>query len=696
MQLMSEFALLQKPAYQQTHILRVLYVLVAALLFALTPLWDQLSNLEHDLLAALTAPPWPTESKIQVIGLDDPSLAQLDLPLPLPRRLHAELIGELERTGVKALAFDLLFDRPAADPADDAALQQALNGQLKIVLAEGEIQVNSSQVAHYRQRLLPIFQGVARGRATLQVDADGVVRRMPTATESKQSEQVASAEISSLYSGLLNDLSYELPEDMSGSPPLWWQLAKQADHAVPMPPTGALLRPYAPETPLPYLHYTQALRASQQLAPDSLKNTILLLGQHTPLSREDQFLSPLRLLGQGMQSGVFIHATALANALQHAWVLPLPSWVPWLQGLVLLLLISVLSRQWQGKKVLLWTVLLALFAIAISSGSYIVGRWQPALASLLLLAIHLNMGAAGSYWRERQRKEAIRQDFARYVPPAVVDHLLDSREHARGHAERRELSLLFSDLAGFTSVSEQLAPEELAQALNCYFSVMTRIVHENGGTLDKFIGDAVMAFWNAPLDQQDHAERALRCAQQMQAAMQELREQWQGNAFAHIHMRIGLHTGEAAVGHLGSLERFTYTAVGDAVNTAARLEGANKAFGTGILLSAQLQQKTTSSDLFWLDQVILAGRSHGIDVYTVCQHNGHAKHAEIIRLSHALQQSIVQADWPAALAYCWQLPMTYPGLPEQWAQHRRQLGERLKYLHENQSRAEDFARALDK
>ena len=669
---MSKFVHLQKIVYQQTHILRVLYVLLVALLFALTPLWDQLSNLEHDLLAAFTAPPWPTESKIQVIGLDDPSLAQLDLPLPLPRRLHAELIDELERAGVKALAFDLIFDRPASDPADDVALQQALNGRLKVVLAEGESQVNSSQVAHYRQRLLPIFQGASRGLATLQVDVDGVVRRMPTVAQSK------------------------LPENMPESPPLWWQLAKQAGYALPMPPAGALLRPYAPETPLPYLHYTQALRASQQLAPDRLQDAILLLGQHTPLSREDQFLSPLRLLGQGMQSGVFIHATALANALQHAWVLPLPSWAPWLQGLVLLLLISGLSRQWQGKKVLLWTVMLALFAIAISSGSYIAGRWQPALASLLLLTIHLNMGAAGSYWRERQRKEAIRQDFARYVPPAVVDHLLDSKERARGHAERRELSLLFSDLAGFTSVSEQLAPEEVAQVLNRYFSVMTRIVHENGGTLDKFIGDAVMAFWNAPLDQQDHAERALRCAQQMQVAMQELREQWQGSAFAHIHMRIGLHTGEAAVGHLGSLERFTYTAVGDAVNTAARLEGANKAFGTDILLSAQLQQKTTLPDLFWLDQVVLAGRSHGIDVYTVCQSNGHAKHAEIIRLSHALQQSIAQADWSAALAYCWQLPAQYPGLPEQWAQHRRQLGARLKYLHENQSPAEDFARALDK
>ena len=149
--------------------------------------------------------------------------------------------------------------------------------------------------------------------------------------------------------------------------------------------------------------------------------------------------------------------------------------------------------------------------------------------------------------------------------------------------ERRVLTLLFADLAGFTAASGSCAPS-VAQALNAYFTRMTHTVHLHGGTLDKFIGDAVMAFWNAPMAEPAHAARALACAQDMQRDMQALRSQWQGTPFAALHLRIGLHTGEASVGHLGSQERFTYGR-GDAVNTAARLEAANKDFGTDILLS---------------------------------------------------------------------------------------------------------------
>ncbi|HPT26733.1 MAG TPA: molybdopterin-binding protein, partial [Bryobacteraceae bacterium] len=133
---------------------------------------------------------------------------------------------------------------------------------------------------------------------------------------------------------------------------------------------------------------------------------------------------------------------------------------------------------------------------------------------------------------------------------------------------------------GLGPTEDDVTREAVAQALNAYFSRMTHTVHQHGGTLDKFIGDAVMAFWNAPLPNPRHADRALACALAMQADMVDLRALWRGTPFAQVQLRIGLHTGEAAVGHLGSRERFTYTAVGDAVNTAARLEGANKAFGT--------------------------------------------------------------------------------------------------------------------
>ena len=281
--------------------------------------------------------------------------------------------------------------------------------------------------------------------------------------------------------------------------------------------------------------------------------------------------------------------------------------------------VAGLPRRWRGGRAALLSAAFALLAVVGGVGAYLAGVWWTALPTLAGLALHLNVGAADSYWREHRRREQLRADFARYVPSAVVDALVADGAPPGLQGERRVLTLLFSDLAGFTAASERLPPEEVARALNAYFSRMTHTVHQHGGTLDKFIGDAVMAFWNAPLPEPAHAARALACAQAMQRDMAALRAQWQGTPFAEVHLRIGLHTGEAAVGHLGSHERFTYTAVGDAVNTAARLEGANKAFGTGVLVSGATQAALPAGDplrahLLWLDTVVLAGRTHQVYV----------------------------------------------------------------------------------
>ena len=324
---------------------------------------------------------------------------------------------------------------------------------------------------------------------------------------------------------------------------------------------------------------------------------------------------------------------------------------------------------------------------------------MPTLAGL---ALHFNVGAADCYWRERRRREHLRNEFARYVPPAVVDALAAAGTEPTLRGERRVLTLLFSDLAGFTAASEHLPPEAVAEALNAYFSRMTHTVHQHGGTLDKFIGDAVMAFWNAPLPEPVHAVRALACAQAMQLDMVALRTHWQGTPFGDVRLRIGLHTGEAAVGHLGSHERFTYTAVGDAVNTAARLEGANKAFGTGILLSEATRNalpahSPESEHLLWLDAVVLAGRTTGIDVYTVCDD------VALAQISQALHCHLKAGAWGLALQSCaaWQAHARLQA--PQWLAHIEQLHSRVQALANDEAASRESggmttfdARALDK
>ena len=638
-----------------------LRLLVSLLLLAgllVSPLWLALQRFENDLLASLTAPPHP-DAGVVVVGIDEPSLATLALSPPLPRRLHAQLIDALALAGAAALGVDLLFSA-AQSPQDDTALERALQGPLPVVLASAEVDVRSPQVAHYRQRVVSVFTGARHGSVVVPLDDDGVARAAP-------------------------------PQDDA----LWRVLAQAAGRPVTPPPPGALLRHYAPEVALPYVHYTQALDAARSLPEGALSGRLVLLGQNTPVEGVDRFRTPLHVLGEGMQAGVMLHATALINGLTNDWVVPAPAYAPVLQALLVVVLAALATRRWRGGPALGWSALLAALAVLASTWAYGVGVGWSALPTLAGLGLHFNVAAASSYWRERQRREHLRKEFAHYVPEGVVNELVHSDVASVVRGERRVLTLLFSDLAGFTAASEHLPPEAVAQALNAYFTRMTACVHTHGGTLDKFIGDAVMAFWNAPLAEPAHARRALACALDMQSAMEALRKDWQGTHFADVQLRIGVHTGEAAVGHLGSQARFTYTAVGDAVNTASRLEGANKALHTHILLSGATRDAVVQAGavpaLLWIDCVVLSGRSSGVDVYTPCAD------AVLAELAQDLRRHARMGEWAEALACCAAWRERAEREAPQWLEHAQRMQERLERMARECAPGEPLRpRALDK
>jgi adenylate cyclase len=242
------------------------------------------------------------------------------------------------------------------------------------------------------------------------------------------------------------------------------------------------------------------------------------------------------------------------------------------------------------------------------------------------------------------------------VPPEVVQRLIAQPELLRLGGETREVTLLFTDLANFTTLSEQLSAEQTVEVLTGYFNAMTPLIHATGGTVDKFIGDAVMAFWGAPLPDAQHAEHAVRAAIAMQQAMVPLVAALRSRGLPSIHMRIGLHTGRVVVGNVGSEQRFSYTAIGDAVNLAARLEGANKAFGTGILVSgATAAQLPADITLRPLDDVIVKGKSEPVRVFTPCDD------AQVCQLSHAALQAFHARAWDEASTHLHALLQRLPG-----------------------------------
>lgn len=242
------------------------------------------------------------------------------------------------------------------------------------------------------------------------------------------------------------------------------------------------------------------------------------------------------------------------------------------------------------------------------------------LAPVMPFASTIFMSYAASivyqYFTESRQKKLIRGFFNVYVNSQLVDQLIENPDQFRLGGEKRELSILFSDIKGFTNISEALDPEELVILLNEYLGAMTEIVFKYGGTLDKYIGDAVMAFWGAPVPQEDHARRACWAALDMQEKLEELREKWKSEGKPELYIRIGLNSGEVIVGNMGSESRFNYTVMGDSVNLAARLEPANKAFDTSILISEftnnQVQESCRTREMA---TITVQGKSKPVKIF---------------------------------------------------------------------------------
>jgi adenylate cyclase len=242
--------------------------------------------------------------------------------------------------------------------------------------------------------------------------------------------------------------------------------------------------------------------------------------------------------------------------------------------------------------------------------------WTDPVAPGVALGLAFVLAAAYSYATEGRQKLAIRRMFSHYMSDKVIAHLLEHPELLNLGGERRHMTLFFSDLAGFTSISERLSAEEVVGLLNDYLSRMTGIILEEEGLVDKFEGDAIMAFWGDPLPQADQALRACRAALRQQAALAELNQRFRDLGLPPLAMRIGLHTGEAVVGNLGSEKRFDYTAIGDTVNLASRLESLNKFYGTSIMASETTVAECGDAVVFReLDRVAVKGKEKPVAVY---------------------------------------------------------------------------------
>ena len=587
----------------------VLFIWGILALISQTTAWRHLEYTGFDLLTILTAPR-QIDLPIVIVGIDEPSFADLQRQWPWPRSYHARLVEALQRSGAAVIAFDVIFADPTTEEDDHAfaaAVQRAGN-----VLLAGDIALQQREQFELVMRVEPMHllqnAGGRTGVSIITPDKDLVVRNIP------RSEDAFWRVVVETYQ----------------------QRTGRVKSDVSMLPNNTRVKYLGPDHTYNYVSYYQALDPENMLPPGIFKDKIVLVGFDVKVSaqpgmtRADTFASSFFRTTGWLTPGVEIQANFIANALLGRYIAE-SSRVYILLVTALALMLSLIGMsQWSPLRSTI-TVLILVTAIGILSW-FLFWRhdtWLPiTIAMLAPVLLYITQGAT-AFIQERRQRIAIRQAFQHYVPPQVVEEMIRHPEQLKLGGTRRNITLIFTDLQDFTAISESLAPEMVAKFLNNYFTEMTRIILNYGGTVDKFIGDAIMAFWGAPLEDPEQALHAVQAAIDMQQAMASMRSKLIDEGLPEVHMRIGIHSGEAIVGNMGSVDRFDYSALGDSVNLASRLEGINKQYGSEILLSeATAQQLGNRIPLMYVDRVVVKGKTEPIDIYTPQQDNEVRKLAE--------------------------------------------------------------------
>ncbi len=510
------------------------------------------------------------DPRIQIIDIDENSLSTIGR-WPWPREQLAHLLEKTLNQDPAAIGLDVLLPEPGTT-AGDARLNRWLQDPLVIAAtsfnlsttnaqqreiwptASSQIDIAPSLSPHNVAHIMPIH------------DIDGVIRRLPPII----------CQATTCYSAMAVSLLEKLT-------------ASQANHnkdtnelcisglCQPLTPALELLIPYQPGTTFPHISAADLLSGRQHILPGSL---VLIGSSATGLG--DIISTPVA----ARMPGILVHANIISSwldnySLRQATHRQAIYTAFWLISLIGIFFWGI--SQTHIQKIM--SLSLTLTPIPVQLNFWFSNTWLDPVPSLATLAWAI-LSMVGLQLRQSQTsRRQLQQAFASYVPPVVIEQLSQSGQKLKQlDAQRAEISVLFADIQGFTTLSERMKPEQLVQLTNLLFTELTEEIHRHRGTLDKYMGDAVMAFWGAPLTQDNHAELALKCALTMQTRLKTLHPQLISCGLPPVTICIGIESGTAVVGNLGAQQRRAYTALGTTVNTAARIQSAASEYKVPILL----------------------------------------------------------------------------------------------------------------
>lgn len=582
-----------------------------------------------DLRLRMLSDPAAASEDIVLILIDQNSLdlyAEQGISWPWWRQMYVPIIKFCNHGGARAVVFDFIFSESSAYGVEDdqiladavaaagnvllplhlsRTVRKSLSGSREVParFTRDHENIPPGNIYPMASATLPIPELLQAARAVgnsqIAPDGDGIFRRLP------------------LYFSWQEKVYPVLPLAAAEA------AADKRLERIPLDYSGRMaLKYYGPSGT--YKTYSaaavinafalQEAGTKPQLSPYDFHNKVVLVGGSAPGILD---LRPTPF--SAVFSGTEIHATAIDNLL-HQDFIRFPSRVLTFVLLAFFALLAGLGSTFiqQTWQVVVFALLcVALPAVLVVIG-FLYGWWIDLVAPEFAVLAGLGVAVLFNYNIEGRQRRFIKRVFHFYLSPHVINRVLDNPELLKLGGDRREVSSFFSDVAGFTSISEGLSPEDLVLLLNEYLTDMTDVILGSGGTLDKYEGDAIIAFWNAPLDLPDHAVRACRAALKCQEKLAHIRPHLQKRFGHELYMRIGINSGPAVVGNMGSHSRFDYTAMGDTINLAARLEGACKQYGVDILIGentyAEVKDKIAARNV---DLIRVVGKKKPVHVYEI-------------------------------------------------------------------------------
>jgi adenylate cyclase len=574
------------------------------------------SNIQLKLADSLYGGGTPLD-KIAIVAVDDKSIQEIGR-WPWARGNYSEFLEQVSEADV--VAFDIGFFEPSS-PEEDATVAEAVRKAGNVVMPVEYLTFTSENGQVYgKDKLFPIREvseaSAALGYINVVTDPDGITRAIN-----------------------LNILGE--------TEPFAYAVYKKFIKREVEKKNRFLVNYVGP--PGTYKRYSFTDVVKGEYSNDEFKGKILLVGATAP-DLHDNYFVPTSY-GRAMP-GVEIHASAIQQFITGRHIQNAPKWLTITLIFIVAAGVTLLAFYLPIWLATIISAALIFIYIFITIFTFNTGTILNIVHVTLTIFATYAANMIYFYISEKKARQKVLGALEKYVSKDVVKQILEKPGALKLGGEKREITIFFSDIRGFTTISEKLTPEQLVRLLNEYLTAMTYIILKHNGVVDKYMGDAIMAFWNAPLDQPRHAELACETSLEMEQKLKQMQKKWAADRVPPLEIGVGLNTGYAVVGNMGSYERFDYTAMGDTVNLGSRLEGTNKQYGTRIIISETTRKAIEKTDMMVrkLDRVMVKGKKEPITIYELVSKKEDAEkwYQDVIDHFEAGLELYFKQKWDAA------------------------------------------------